>query len=587
MKNWKESNEHIKVKPVLKKGDILDMPEMSTQAFTIIRDDKKYKVRLIQDHYAQVALRIHKELLSRGWDLPKVYVELVATDNLNEVLEYSFTEWVEGKTFWELYHEKNLGEEDFYKLGQWAGRLNAEQIDGKYVSVLNYFHKNNFKRDNGVVESCDLNKLYLTDFPQAFIEKYVTTEDIVTFPEREAFLKGYREFKEYDNEKVLKWHIDNVYSGYHDIYFHDKLVFKGFKDFKGRMKLIDAPKDMTGMRVVDFGCSGGMFCLECAQRGASYIYGTDVEHYNVENRHHRLSDMTKHIAYCHGFDGRDLHFKHIELNADWVINEHIPKLGRGEGKIDIGFCLCFIKHLSEERKKPFMKMLSDRFETVYFEGEANESRDTVHGWLKETTDFPVITYLGDSKDINEDRYCLFRCSFKRRLQMYEVCKNIFTEHFKGAPIRGIEIGVLGGSWTAFMLLSFPNITELFCIDPWKNFEDHLYERGHSQEVHNANFEAYKNKTKPYGEKVHTYKMGSEEAIDEVKKHGPFDFVFIDGCHDEEFIRRDIEYYYPLVKPGGFFGGHDYGLAEGVTKTVDKVFPDAQKGDDFVWWITKK
>jgi hypothetical protein len=45
----------------------------------------------------------------------------------------------------------------------------------------------------------------------------------------------------------------------------------------------------------------------------------------------------------------------------------------------------------------------------------------------------------------------------------------------------------------------------------------------------------------------------------------------------------VEHYSKVVKPGGFFGGHDYGQAPGVTEVVDQVYPQAQKGDDFVWW----
>jgi predicted O-methyltransferase YrrM len=47
----------------------------------------------------------------------------------------------------------------------------------------------------------------------------------------------------------------------------------------------------------------------------------------------------------------------------------------------------------------------------------------------------------------------------------------------------------------------------------------------------------------------------------------FDGVFLDGCHREEAVRRDIELLEPLVAPGGWIAFHDYGRF-GVAPAVD-------------------
>lgn len=43
--------------------------------------------------------------------------------------------------------------------------------------------------------------------------------------------------------------------------------------------------------------------------------------------------------------------------------------------------------------------------------------------------------------------------------------------------------------------------------------------------------------------------------------GPFDLAFIDGLHDIESVRRDIEGALRLVKPGGMIAFHDLGQSE--------------------------
>jgi hypothetical protein len=58
--------------------------------------------------------------------------------------------------------------------------------------------------------------------------------------------------------------------------------------------------------------------------------------------------------------------------------------------------------------------------------------------------------------------------------------------------------------------------------------------------------------------------------------GTVDFVYIDGAHNYDAIRADINAWLPKVKPGGYIGGHDYGNNEpeevnGVKKAVDETF----------------
>lgn len=46
-------------------------------------------------------------------------------------------------------------------------------------------------------------------------------------------------------------------------------------------------------------------------------------------------------------------------------------------------------------------------------------------------------------------------------------------------------------------------------------------------------------------------------------------VFIDGDHNFGMVETDIALYYPLVKKGGFFGGHDYSSGwPGVQRAVN-------------------
>ena len=70
-----------------------------------------------------------------------------------------------------------------------------------------------------------------------------------------------------------------------------------------------------------------------------------------------------------------------------------------------------------------------------------------------------------------------------------------------------------------------------------------------------------------------------------------DFIYIDGNHQYDFVKKDLEDYVPKVKVGGVIAGHDYGgpTTPGVTKAIDEYFgfPPESKYPDYSWAYIKK
>lgn len=70
-----------------------------------------------------------------------------------------------------------------------------------------------------------------------------------------------------------------------------------------------------------------------------------------------------------------------------------------------------------------------------------------------------------------------------------------------------------------------------------------------------------------------------------------DAIYIDGAHDYVSVRRDLEVYWPLLRPGGLMFGDDYAsYAPGVIRAVDEFARDIGKtaSNDSVrkWWLIK-
>ena len=71
-------------------------------------------------------------------------------------------------------------------------------------------------------------------------------------------------------------------------------------------------------------------------------------------------------------------------------------------------------------------------------------------------------------------------------------------------------------------------------------------------------EAAKEKLIPYKDKVEFLHVSSEEFVKTLKDES-LDFVFIDGDHSFEAALKDFQNYYPKIKKGGIFAGHDIQL----------------------------
>lgn len=67
-----------------------------------------------------------------------------------------------------------------------------------------------------------------------------------------------------------------------------------------------------------------------------------------------------------------------------------------------------------------------------------------------------------------------------------------------------------------------------------------------------------------------------------------DFVFVDAGHKYGCVRSDLRAWWPKVKLGGWFGGHDYTLEyPGVTKAVNERFGDrVQPLGEALWAVHK-
>lgn len=141
---------------------------------------------------------------------------------------------------------------------------------------------------------------------------------------------------------------------------------------------------------------------------------------------------------------------------------------------------------------------------------------------------------------------------------------------KGAV--GAEIGVAEGAFSA-AILEAASPSELHLIDPWSHLEsgsDPLQATGFLAELArddvvfgappvnlNGDAEYAKVVARFAGDsRVHLHRQYSYKVAPRFAQ-GSFDFVYLDGNHQYEFVLRDLQDFAARLKPGGLLFGHDF------------------------------
>lgn len=146
---------------------------------------------------------------------------------------------------------------------------------------------------------------------------------------------------------------------------------------------------------------------------------------------------------------------------------------------------------------------------------------------------------------------------------------------------GIEIGTDQGTTTEYLLKSIPDL-KLYGVDD--------YTENRTEHVQNLTFDIFMNKVKPYSDRFTHYRKTSDGAVDDFKDES-VDFIFVDGDHRYFQVLKDCKNYYPKLKKGGLFCGHDWSLPE-VNKAVVEFALSIGRFDDIrvmkqdVWYWTK-
>jgi len=162
-----------------------------------------------------------------------------------------------------------------------------------------------------------------------------------------------------------------------------------------------------------------------------------------------------------------------------------------------------------------------------------------------------------------------------------IAKKIFGKK----PLTIVEIGSFEGL-NALTILKTLNVKKLYLIDPWEEYMEYD-EKEKNQRTLNKAFIKCKKRLADYKDKVSFIKKYSNEAIKDIPSQ--IDFIYIDGNHAYDYVKKDMKLFFPKIKKGGLFAGHDIASCEGVTRAfIEFVYKNKLKPNilNCDWWIIK-
>lgn len=171
-----------------------------------------------------------------------------------------------------------------------------------------------------------------------------------------------------------------------------------------------------------------------------------------------------------------------------------------------------------------------------------------------------------------------------------------NDNIQTGNLIGAEIGVMSGVNAEYLLQALP-IKKLYLVDNYKPYWDGGTGNYDQIQMHTHYGNAIA-KMDSYFDRTQFIVLDSYWAAEKFPDNH-FDFVYIDAGHTYDEVISDLNAWWPKVKKGGVFGGHDYGTINGaeVKRAVDdflgkKDIPFPQKeigmrvGEAMEWAIVK-
>lgn len=156
-----------------------------------------------------------------------------------------------------------------------------------------------------------------------------------------------------------------------------------------------------------------------------------------------------------------------------------------------------------------------------------------------------------------------------------------------------EVGVMHGGYSKHVLKDWKG-QKYYMIDLWERQDKEIYR----ERTSDINYDVKYHEAKRVADADPRVFMLRGMSVDmaPILPDNSLDWVWIDANHSYKAVLEDMDAYFPKVRPGGLFSGHDYGWDTNwphwceVKPAVDRWMFEHDipfwLSKDFSWWAIK-
>lgn len=143
-------------------------------------------------------------------------------------------------------------------------------------------------------------------------------------------------------------------------------------------------------------------------------------------------------------------------------------------------------------------------------------------------------------------------AIKQEVNRLDLIPMLLNQHCPSG--KGVEIGVFKGQFTEHLLDKWAGT--LYLVDPWRALDEAEYTDSSNHANHDTAYAETMSRISGNEDRAFMIRALSTQAVS-LFEDNSLDFVYIDGNHAYEYVKEDIEAWWPKLKKGGVFAGHDY------------------------------
>jgi hypothetical protein len=153
-------------------------------------------------------------------------------------------------------------------------------------------------------------------------------------------------------------------------------------------------------------------------------------------------------------------------------------------------------------------------------------------------------------------------------------------------LTGAEVGVQRGLFAAETLAQWPSCDHYILVDLWEHQANYHDGANVDSDTQQQIYEAAQATLAPWAHVTKFMRMLSTQAADLIADNS-LDYIYLDARHDFCGVAEDLVHYWPKLKEGGVFAGHDYLTAAEQTAMIasdhwetclsGEIVPESVKG----------